>query len=151
MPENSEQEKRDETSSSVQTHLGIMQDVIRRMATNSSSLKAWCITIVSAILVVVASKNNSKPDYVLIAVMPTVMFCGLDMYYLALEQGFRKAYENFVCKLHAGTLKADDMYIVKPLGKMWLLWIGAFLSYSIWPFYGGIGIMIFLARCVVLA
>ena len=106
---------RDETSTSVQTHLTILQGVIERLASNSKSLKAWCITIVAAILVVVADKN--KPDYVLIALIPTVMFCVLDMYYLALEKGFRKAYEGFVCKLHGGTLTINDMYVVKPIGK----------------------------------
>lgn len=140
MPDNSEQTRCDVTSPAVQKHLEIMQDVIRRMATNSSSLKAWCVTIVSAIIVVVVSKD--KPAYVSIALIPTIMFCGLDMYYLALEKRFRKAYESFVCKLHAGTLVANDMYVVKPLGKMDLLfWVGAFLSYSIWPFYLVIGIM----------
>ena len=64
---------RDETSTSVQTHLTILQGVIERMASNSKSLKAWCITIVAAILVVVAGKD--KPDYVLIALIPIVMFC----------------------------------------------------------------------------
>ena len=134
---------RDETSTSVQTHLTILQGVIERLASNSKSLKAWCITIVAAILVVVADKN--KPDYVLIALIPTVMFCVLDMYYLALEKGFRKAYEGFVCKLHGGTLTINDMYVVKPIGKMWLLWTGAFLSPSIWLFYVLIGVMVVLA------
>ena len=48
----------DETSPSVQAHLGIIQGVIQRMATNSAACKTWCITIVSAILVVVADKQN---------------------------------------------------------------------------------------------
>ena len=134
---------RDETSTSVQTHLTILQGVIGRMASNSTSLKAWCITLVAAILVVVADKN--KPDYVLIALIPAVMFCVLDAYYLALEKGFRKAYEGFVGKLHDETLTTNDMYVVKPIGKMWLLWLRAFLSPSIWIFYVLIGVMIALA------
>ena len=134
---------RDETSTSVQTHLTILQGVIERMASNSKSLKAWCITIVAAILVVVAGKD--KPDYVLITFIPIVMFCTLDAYYLALERGFRKAYEGFVRKLHDGTLTTSDMYVVKPIGKMWSLWTGAFLSPSVWPFYVLIGVMIALA------
>jgi hypothetical protein len=134
---------RDETSTSVQTHLTIVQGVIERTASNSKSLKAWCITLVAAILVVVAGKD--KPDYVLIALIPVVMFCILDAYYLALERGFRKAYEDFVGKLHDETLTTNDMYVVKPIGKMWLLWLRAFLSPSIWLFYVLIGVMIALA------
>ena len=51
-------QKLDETSPSIQTHLGISQGVIQRMADNSTSSKAWCITIVSAILVIVADKGK---------------------------------------------------------------------------------------------
>ena len=134
---------RDETSTSVQTHLTILQGVIERMASNSRLLKAWCITIVAAILVVVAGKD--KPDYVLITLVPIIMFCVLDAYYLALERGFRKAYEDFVRKLHDGALTINDMYVVKPIGKIWSLWLGAFLSPSIWLFYVLIGVMIALA------
>jgi len=32
----------DGESPSIQTHLGILQGVIQRMASNSSSCKAWC-------------------------------------------------------------------------------------------------------------
>ena len=76
-----------ESSPSVQIHLNILQGVIERMASNSNSSKAWCITIVSAILVVVADKG--KPDYAYIAFIPTLLFFALDTYYLALEKGFR--------------------------------------------------------------
>ena len=109
-------EKRlDETSPSVQTHLGILQGVIERMASNSTSSKAWCIAIVSAILVVVADKD--KPNYALLALIPTFLFLALDAYYLALEKGFRNAYDAFVSKVHDGTLTAADLYAVKPVGQ----------------------------------
>jgi len=39
-----------ENSQAVQSHLSIIQSVIQRMASNSTSSKAWCITLVSAIL-----------------------------------------------------------------------------------------------------
>ena len=35
-------------SSAIQTHLNIMQVVLRRMAENSRSCKVWCVTLVSA-------------------------------------------------------------------------------------------------------
>jgi uncharacterized membrane protein len=79
--------KIDESSQTVQTHLGIIQNVISRMAANSSSCKSWCITLVAAILVVIADKNNSK--LALIAYIPTFLFLLLDAHYLALEKGFR--------------------------------------------------------------
>ena len=82
----------DATSPSVQTHLGILQSVIERMAANSTSSKTWCITVVTATLIVAANKD--KPDYTLFALVPTLLFLALDVYYLALEKGFRKAYNK---------------------------------------------------------
>ena len=58
--ENDQKQQLSEESASVQSHLQIMQGVIQRMASNSTSCKAWCITIVSAILVLIADKN--KPE-----------------------------------------------------------------------------------------
>ncbi|HDZ9313104.1 TPA: hypothetical protein RUZ05_003537, partial [Vibrio cholerae] len=70
-----------EESPSVQAHLTMLQNIIQRMASNSSSCKSWCITLVSAVLVIVADKG--KPDYAWIALLPTVIFACLDAYYLA--------------------------------------------------------------------
>ena len=138
----------DETSPSVQTHLGILQGVIERMATNSTSSKAWCITVVSAILVVVAGKD--KPNYALLAFIPAVLFLTLDAYYLALEKGFRNAYNCFVKKVHAGTLLPDDLFSVKPEGEMKSLVFEAFCSFSVWGFYVSIILLTLLARWIVL-
>jgi hypothetical protein len=76
-----------ENSQAVQAHLGISQAIIQRMAANSASCKTWCITLVSAILVIVADKCKSQ--YALIAIVPIILFLVLDTYYLALERMFR--------------------------------------------------------------
>lgn len=122
-----------EESSSVQSHLGIVQDVIQRMAENSRSCKVWNITLVSAILVFVA--RVEKPDYVLIALVPTILFLILDAYYLALERAFRESYNGFVRKLHEGSLAAVDLFIVAPAGSVPRHFLSSLLSFSIWPFY----------------
>jgi hypothetical protein len=137
-----------ETSPSVQTHLGILQAVIHRMSTNSSSSKAWCITIVSAILVIVADKGRSELAW--IAVIPTFLFMCLDVYYLALEKGFRKSYNSFVKKLHEGTMSAEDLYSVLPLGSPSEQQWESFRSFSIWGFYIGLFVLIGITKCVVL-
>lgn len=67
-----EKKKSDINSQAVQSHLSITQSVIQRMATNSSSCKAWCITVVSAILVIVADKGKSQ--YAYIAIIPNILF-----------------------------------------------------------------------------
>ena len=137
-----------EDSQSVQSHLGIMQGVIERMATNSASCKSWCITLVSAILVVVADKG--KPEYALIAMIPVILFMALDTYYLAMERSFRATYNIFVKKLHEGSLAASDLYSVRLQGSMSKHQIDSLKSFSIWGFYITLGLMVMLTKFFIL-
>ncbi len=138
-----------EASPSVQSHLSILQGVIERMASNSNSSKAWCITVVSAILVIVADKG--KPDFAYIALIPTLLFFALDGYYLALEKGFRETYNNFVQRLHSGKASPGDLYAVTPSGNPWQHRFHAILSFSIWGFYITLVVLILIARDIVIA
>jgi hypothetical protein len=142
--------KRDlrENSEAVEAHLTIMQSVIQRMAGNSTSAKTWCITLVSAVLVVVADKG--KPQFAWLAVIPTVLFLVLDAYYLGLEKGFRKSYNTFIDKLHGRELKPADLYVVEPEGDLLKLGVEALRSFSVWPFYVTLFIMIYLAKTFVI-
>src|SRR2546428_690057 len=133
-----------ENSEAVEAHLSTMQAVIQRMAGNSSSAKTWCITLVSAVLVVVADKG--KPQFAWLAVIPTFLFLVLDAYYLALENGFRKSYNSFIDKLHEHELKASDLYIVEPEGNLLALALTALRSFSVWPFYLTLFVMIYAAK-----
>jgi len=139
--------KIDERSPSVQSHLGIIQNVIQRMGSNSSACKTWCITIVAALLVVIADKN--KPNLALLALFPTVLFAGLDVYYLALEKGFRHSYDNFIRKLHIQALTASDLYSLEPTGNVWLLQLQALKSFAIWGFYVPLLVLISLATWII--
>jgi hypothetical protein len=135
-------------SPAVQSHLGILQSVIQRMSMNSSSAKAWCITLVSAILVLVADK--SKPQYAWIAAIPTFLFFVLDAYYLGLEKGFRAVYNDFICKLHGNDLAVSDLYQVSPKGSVFLLLMKSILSFSVWPFYLTLVAMIYVVKVYVM-
>lgn len=137
-----------DTSPSIQTHLGIIQGVIQRMAGNSTSCKAWCITIVSAILVIIADKG--KPNLAALATIPTLLFAALDVYYLALEKGFRNSYNAFIDKLHSGKLLPEDLYSMVPTGNLKKLQIDALGSFSVWGFYGSLIALIIAAWCLVL-
>ena len=119
------------------------------MATNSTSTKAWCITVVSAILVLVADKDF--PNLAWLALLPTILFGALDAYYLALEKGFRQSYNDFVKKLHEGQISAEDLYLIEPSGKKFGHQIAALKSFSIWGFYSGLLVLVVLARNIVLA
>ena len=138
-------------SPAVQTHLSITQAVIQRMASNSASCKAWCITLVSAILVIVADKGKS--NFALLALIPTALFLILDGYYLALERDFRESYNSFVWKLHKGKLQLQDVYYITPKGSICSLFgklVSALLSFSVWPFYGTLALMILLAKWLII-
>ena len=146
--ENVSPKKLSDDSSSVQVHLGILQGVIARMATNSSHCKAWCITVVSAILVIIADKG--KPEYALIALLPIFLFTFLDLYYLALERGFRGAYSSFVKKLHKNEILLTDLYLVKPKGEMYKVQFSSFFSFSILGFYLGLALLVLVTKNIAL-
>lgn len=130
-------------SSAVQTHLKILQGVIQRMAENSCACKFWCVTLVSATLVLVARTEN--PEYVLIALIPAALFLILDTYYLALERRFRNSYSTFLDKLHRSELASSDLYAVQPSGAASSAFARSLSSFSIWPFYSPLLVMILFA------
>ena len=137
-----------EESASVQSHLSIMQGVIQRMASNSASCKAWCITVVSAILVLIADKN--RPELALLALLPTFLFFALDTYYLALEKAFRNSYNVFIRKLHEKKLRTSDLYEVHAAGSMNKHQLDSLKSFSIWGFYIALVLLTILAKEIVI-
>lgn len=139
----------DPESSSIQTHLGIIQNVIQRMSANSSACKAWCVSLVAAVLVIVADKG--KPEYAWIALLPNVVFAALDAYYLALEKAFRNSYNQFIRKLHNKQVTEEDLYSVSPVGDMSDLQVQALKSFSVWGFYLSLGALIWLTKIIALS
>ena len=141
----------DVDSPSVQSHLTMLQGIIERLASNSASCKTWCVSLVSAIAVVAA--QASKVELIFVAVLPIVVFAVLDAYYLGLERRFRLSYEGFVRKLHEGTARIDDVFVVAPkasLAGFSREVFQAFSSFSIWPFYIGLALVLaVLARRLV--
>ncbi len=73
-------------------HLEFIQDVITRMNGNSFQMKGWMVAIVSALLAIYASTQNNR--FVLVAIVPTVIFWFLDTYYLWQERKFRGVYDD---------------------------------------------------------
>ena len=133
-------------SPAVQAHLTILQGIIQRMADNSRACKTWCLTLVSAVLILVARQGAS--DLLLLAGVPLLLFLLLDTYYLALERRFRRSYAAFVAKVHAGAVGVGDLYAVRPSGSLVGEWAKCLLSVAIWPFYVLLIVLILLARCL---
>jgi hypothetical protein len=132
-------------SPSVQSHLTMLQGIVSRLAANSASCKTWCVTLVSAIAVVGA--QSDKVQILFVAVLPLIIFAALDGYYLGLERRFRACYEQFVRKLHDGTARIDDVFVVAPQLKVRGFFWEAFeacASFSIWAFYGGLAVLLYL-------
>ena len=70
----------------------IIQDIIRRMASNSFSIKRWTIALVIATLLLKGSKYQ-----VFLAFIPILVFWFLDAYFLWQERLYRRLY-NWVIK-----------------------------------------------------
>jgi len=73
-------------------HLEFIQAVIARMATNSFLFKGWAITIAAGLSAFAAVE--SRTALLVLVLVSTIMFWGLDGYYLWLERCFRKLHKE---------------------------------------------------------
>jgi hypothetical protein len=72
-------------------HLEFIQSSIARTAQNSFFLKGWAVTIVVALFALAA--KDADPTYVLLPLLPLVVFWVLDGYHLSRERLFRALYD----------------------------------------------------------
>lgn len=77
-------------------HLEFIQAVISRMATNSFLFKGWAITIAAGLAAFAAVE--SRTALLVLALASTVMFWGLDGYYLWLERCFINLHNEVAAK-----------------------------------------------------
>ena len=80
-------------------HLEFLQAVISRMATNSFLFKGWAITVATGLSAFAAV--NTKTALLVIAGIATILFWGLDAYYLWLERGYIRLYREVSAKSEA--------------------------------------------------
>ncbi|MEK6374711.1 MAG: hypothetical protein AABO58_18690 [Acidobacteriota bacterium] len=106
-------------------HLEMLQAVISRLASNSFTIKGWGTTLVAALLAYIA--KDGKPQNAWIVLMPTVVFWGLDAYYLGLERAFRDLYKQVSGQSHT------DFSMVPPAGKAYFS--EALFRPAVWPLY----------------
>lgn len=92
-------------------HLEFIQNVITRMNTNSFQVKGVAITIVSALISIYASTNNTA--FLFSGIAPTVLFWFLDSYYLQQERKFRGIYNNVAGLKNDIEIKPYEMPIHK--------------------------------------
>lgn len=82
----------------VRQHLMMCQDIINRMAANSSNCKNWMITIIAALTALQITRQQIG-DFGWLMVVVEFMFWWLDAFYLALERTHRKMESDFVKSL----------------------------------------------------
>jgi len=73
-------------------HLEMIQNIISRLAQNSFTYKGWAITLVAAVFIIWT--NTSQYYLLLVALIPTFSFWGLDAYYLRQERLYRALYDD---------------------------------------------------------
>jgi len=75
------------TSDDVRKHLEFIQAVIARQAGNQFLIKGWSLTVVAAVYAFAAS--NHRPAVAVVGSLVSLLFGGLDVYYLRQERLFR--------------------------------------------------------------
>jgi len=73
-------------------HLTFVQTVITRMGTNSFLVKSWTITLVAVLLAISAEKLTFA--YLLLIMVPILLFWWMDTYYLVQERLYRELYKD---------------------------------------------------------
>lgn len=124
-------------------HLEFIQGVINRLSTNSFLLKGWSVVLVSALFALSAGNSNVK--FVLLAYIPAVAFWSLDGYFLSLERGYRKLYEQ-VRVLEPD--KIDFSMNTREVHSGIDHWASAFLSKTLVIFHGSIVIAIVIVMFI---
>lgn len=114
----------------------LIQDIIKRMASNSFNVKTWAITLIVATLLF---KGNDK--HIFIAFIPLFAFWYLDAYYLRQERLFREIHKWITLYRIDNLDKLFDFNPIKFTDKVQstkkIMW-----SISILPFYGSIFLML---------
>jgi hypothetical protein len=75
-------------------HLELIQAIITRMNSNSFVIKGWVITIVSAVLALLASTNNTS--FIVITALPILVFWISDTFYLQTERKYVALYKKTI-------------------------------------------------------
>jgi|SRR5579859_1144453 len=120
-------------------HLELIQNIINRMASNSFLVKGWCVTLVSVLLALESQSSNAK--YLLVALLPALMFWILDAYFLRQERLFRKLYDG----VRILDEKSIDFSMNTSSFTKTTSWLSALLSQTLIIFYGLISIAIIIA------
>jgi beta-lactamase regulating signal transducer with metallopeptidase domain len=115
--------------------LNVLQSIVSRMAANSSNCKLWCITLLSAIIVLFLSDNINLGVNKIVVLIPIIPFMFLDAFYLGLERHFVEQY-NKEFESNVPPECCSIKSIAKNKGcKRIKSTLKAMASFSVWGFY----------------
>ncbi|MCR3906957.1 MAG: hypothetical protein NUK62_08050 [Tenericutes bacterium] len=132
-------------------YLKMIQRVIERFSIQSSKIKTWCITLITAMTSFSLSSPNIEINILLILVLfITTVFLLMDTYYLQLERSYRKLYS--IARLldeekidFCMDFKSKDMIFEQFEGKQLMVsQVSCLFSKSIYLFYSPIFIVLLL-------
>jgi hypothetical protein len=137
----------EDTDENRRAHLTQIQLVISRMAANSFLLKGWSVTLVAALFAL--ASVDSRQEFAFLALLPAIVFWGLDAYYLRQERLFRKLYDD-IRAAPLGTLKDTFSMDTSPYeSKVRSLW-ATIRTPTVGVFHGAIVVAV-IAGIIVLA
>ncbi|GAA4708322.1 hypothetical protein [Phytohabitans rumicis] len=97
-------------------HLDHIQGIITRLAQNSFTVRGWSVSLVSVVLAVLSTQDSSA-GLAPIALVPALVFWGLDAYYLRGERLYRQLYRAVANRIVAGPGAPDVSPFDMDLGR----------------------------------
>ena len=89
-------------------YLQMMQENITRMAGNSANAKTWLITIVTGFFAIGCSIKDLD-WWLLLAIIPIVVFWYIDAYYLSLERALRNREQIYINLMNSLENTGDNL------------------------------------------
>ncbi len=113
-------------------HLGTLQTIISRLANNSAQCKAWCLTLVTALIAFASAAHTISA--IRIVILPVTMFLVLDAAYLGAEKAYRDLYNVAVEDIRHQRYTLEHVFAA---GARLTIpnWLRSLKSWSIWVFY----------------
>ena len=123
--------------------LKMVQDIIKRMASNSFLLKGWTVAIISALLLLRLPKIFHL--HIIIPLIPLAAFWWLDAYYLRQERLFRKLHA-WIAENRMGSDEKLFDFSTEQFSKEVSCQFKVMFSETIFPFYAIIAALLAASR-----
>lgn len=124
-------------------HIKLLQGIISRLASNSTSCKTWCLGLVCALLGLAGTTRT--PAIIGFALVPVAVFGVMDTLYLAQESAYRDLYKVIVAAVRDGSYSIATVFEARAPLTLATIW-RALTSWSILPVYPGLALTYLLVR-----